>query len=105
MRLFPIYFPIGNLATGFFVVFALLAGVVGISTSITGLHALLHKWLVVPVANHLFVPVLEPGQGGFCPGWQNRDKRCLTLKIFLHTTGFDPKTSYLAHGFLTNSPK
>ena len=38
VRLFPIYFPIGNLATGFFVVFALLAGVVGISTSITGLH-------------------------------------------------------------------
>ena len=48
-----------------------------------------------------------PGQKpwGFCPGWQNRDKRCLTLKNFLHTTGFDPKTSYLAHGFLTNSPK
>jgi len=42
---------------------------------------------------------------GFCPGWQNRDKRCLTLKKILHTAGFDPKTSYLAHGFLTNSPK
>ena len=25
--------------------------------------ALLHKWLVVPVANPPFVPVLEPGQG------------------------------------------
>ena len=24
---------------------------------------LLHKWLVVPVADPLFVPVLEPGQG------------------------------------------
>ncbi|KAG2619445.1 membrane protein PM19L-like [Panicum virgatum] len=38
VRLFPIYFPIGNLATGFFVIFALVAGVVGISTSLTGLH-------------------------------------------------------------------
>jgi len=59
-----------------------------------------------------FVPILEPGQGFrdkkprcFCPEWQNKDKRCLTLKNFLHTTGFDPKTSCLAHGFLTNSPK
>ncbi|KAL6610189.1 hypothetical protein ACP70R_040158 [Stipagrostis hirtigluma subsp. patula] len=38
VRLFPIYFPIGNLATGFFVIFALIAGVVGVSTSLTGLH-------------------------------------------------------------------
>ncbi|KAF0926441.1 hypothetical protein E2562_024163 [Oryza meyeriana var. granulata] len=38
VRLFPIYFPIGNLATGFFVIFALLTGVVGVSTSLTGLH-------------------------------------------------------------------
>ncbi|XP_034601276.1 membrane protein PM19L [Setaria viridis] len=38
VRLFPIYFPIGNLATGFFVIFALITGVVGISTSLTGLH-------------------------------------------------------------------
>jgi hypothetical protein len=38
VRLFPIYFPIGNLATGFFVIFALVTGVVGISTSLAGLH-------------------------------------------------------------------
>ncbi|XP_062231326.1 membrane protein PM19L-like [Phragmites australis] len=38
VRLFPIYFPIGNLATGFFVIFALITGVVGVSTSLTGLH-------------------------------------------------------------------
>lgn len=38
VRLFPIYFPMGNLATGFFVIFALLAGVVGVSTSLTGLR-------------------------------------------------------------------
>ncbi|XP_008798859.1 LOW QUALITY PROTEIN: membrane protein PM19L [Phoenix dactylifera] len=36
-RLFPIYYPIGNLATGFFVIFSLIAGVVGVATSLTGL--------------------------------------------------------------------
>ncbi|KAJ8747554.1 hypothetical protein K2173_022437 [Erythroxylum novogranatense] len=40
-RIFPIYFPIGNTVTGFFVFFAILAGVVGITTSLTGLHNLL----------------------------------------------------------------
>lgn len=38
VRLFPIYFPIGNLATGFFVIFAMLASAVGIATSLTGLR-------------------------------------------------------------------
>ncbi|POO02312.1 AWPM-19-like [Trema orientale] len=37
-RIFPIYFPMGNMATGFFVIFSLLAGVVGVATSLTGLH-------------------------------------------------------------------
>ncbi|XP_044500630.1 membrane protein PM19L [Mangifera indica] len=37
-RIFPIYFPFGNLATGFFIIFSLLAGVVGMATSITGLN-------------------------------------------------------------------
>ncbi|BFG15268.1 hypothetical protein CerSpe_015420 [Prunus speciosa] len=37
-RIFPIYFPFGNMATGFFVIFSLLAGVVGFATSLTGLH-------------------------------------------------------------------
>jgi hypothetical protein len=32
----PIFFPIGNFATGFFVVFALLAGVVGAASCIVG---------------------------------------------------------------------
>ncbi|XP_076951414.1 membrane protein PM19L-like [Bidens hawaiensis] len=32
----PIYFPIGNAATGFFVIFALIAGVVGVASSISG---------------------------------------------------------------------
>ena len=42
-----------------------------------------------PGSKLAFVPVLEPGQGfrdksldAFVPGWQNRDKRCLTLKFF-----------------------
>ncbi|KAJ6904084.1 membrane protein PM19L-like [Populus alba x Populus x berolinensis] len=37
-RIFPIYFPMGNLATGFFIILSLLAGVVGFTSSITGLH-------------------------------------------------------------------
>ncbi|KAH7522410.1 hypothetical protein FEM48_Zijuj07G0135400 [Ziziphus jujuba var. spinosa] len=37
-RIFPIYLPIGNMATGFFVILSLLAGVVGFTTSLTGLH-------------------------------------------------------------------
>ncbi|KAJ3687572.1 hypothetical protein LUZ61_016736 [Rhynchospora tenuis] len=37
-RIFPIHFPIGNLATGFFVIFSLLSSVVGVMTSLTGLQ-------------------------------------------------------------------
>ncbi|KAB5545432.1 hypothetical protein DKX38_013544 [Salix brachista] len=37
-RIFPIYFPMGNLATGFFIILSLLAGVVGFTCSITGLN-------------------------------------------------------------------
>lgn len=37
-RIFPIYFPMGNMATGFFVMFALLAGIIGMMTSATGLQ-------------------------------------------------------------------
>lgn len=36
-RIFPIYFPMGNMATGFFVIFSLLIGVIGITTSLTGM--------------------------------------------------------------------
>jgi len=39
-RIFPIYFPMGNLATGFFIILSLLAGVVGFTSSITGLYNL-----------------------------------------------------------------
>ncbi|CAN1150212.1 Membrane protein PM19L [Linum perenne] len=34
----PIYFPMGNAATGFFVTFALIAGVVGAASVISGLN-------------------------------------------------------------------
>ncbi|KAK6133564.1 hypothetical protein DH2020_032693 [Rehmannia glutinosa] len=34
----PIYFPMGNAATGFFVMFALIAGVVGVASAISGLN-------------------------------------------------------------------
>ncbi|KAH7836916.1 hypothetical protein Vadar_007365 [Vaccinium darrowii] len=36
----PIYFPMGNAATGFFVMFSLIAGVVGIASVISGLNHL-----------------------------------------------------------------
>ncbi|KAK4283608.1 hypothetical protein QN277_000541 [Acacia crassicarpa] len=38
VQLFPIYFPIGNAATGMFIIFSLIAGVVGFTTSLTGLQ-------------------------------------------------------------------
>ncbi|XP_042397141.1 membrane protein PM19L-like [Zingiber officinale] len=34
----PVFFPIGNQATGFFVIFALIAGVVGAAAAIAGVH-------------------------------------------------------------------
>ncbi|KAF8018917.1 hypothetical protein BT93_H3725 [Corymbia citriodora subsp. variegata] len=34
----PIYFPMGNAATGFFVTFALIAGVVGVASVIAGVN-------------------------------------------------------------------
>lgn len=34
----PIYFPMGNAATGFFVTFALIAGVVGVASVIVGVN-------------------------------------------------------------------
>ncbi|KEH32228.1 hypothetical protein MtrunA17_Chr4g0065951 [Medicago truncatula] len=37
-HIFPIYFPMGNMTTGFFIIFTLIAGVVGFTTSVTGLN-------------------------------------------------------------------
>ncbi|XP_027368673.1 membrane protein PM19L [Abrus precatorius] len=38
VHIFPIYFPMGNMTTGFFIIFSLIVGVVGCTTSLTGLH-------------------------------------------------------------------
>ncbi|KAK1294307.1 hypothetical protein QJS10_CPA16g01001 [Acorus calamus] len=43
VRLFPMYFPVGNMATGFFVFFSLIAGLVGIAASVSGLNNVL-QW-------------------------------------------------------------
>ncbi|XP_030514946.1 membrane protein PM19L-like [Rhodamnia argentea] len=37
-RIFPIYFPFGNMATGYLVIFSLIAGIVGMTTSATGIQ-------------------------------------------------------------------
>ncbi|GER32353.1 AWPM-19-like family protein [Striga asiatica] len=37
-HIFPIYFPFGNMATGFVVILSLIAGVVGFTTSIIGIY-------------------------------------------------------------------
>ncbi|KAG6597477.1 Membrane protein PM19L, partial [Cucurbita argyrosperma subsp. sororia] len=42
-HLFPMYFPIGNMATGFFIIFSLIAGIVGMATSATGITNV-SKW-------------------------------------------------------------
>ncbi|XP_010549440.1 PREDICTED: uncharacterized protein LOC104820623 [Tarenaya hassleriana] len=41
----PIYFPMGNASTGFFVTFSLLAGVVGAASAISGLNHI-RSWSV-----------------------------------------------------------
>ncbi|XP_057949008.1 membrane protein PM19L-like [Malania oleifera] len=41
----PIYFPMGNAATGFFVMFALIAGVVGAASALSGINHL-RSWTI-----------------------------------------------------------
>ncbi|XXG83411.1 hypothetical protein AAC387_Pa10g1171 [Persea americana] len=43
VRYFPMYFPMGNMATGFFVVFSLIAGLVGIASSVAGISNII-EW-------------------------------------------------------------
>ncbi|ERN12398.1 hypothetical protein AMTRI_Chr01g114540 [Amborella trichopoda] len=43
-HLFPIYYPMGNKATGLFVLFALIAGVVGIGSLISGMLSMMKEW-------------------------------------------------------------
>ncbi|CAA2980047.1 uncharacterized protein LOC111393423 isoform X2 [Olea europaea var. sylvestris] len=42
-RIFPIYYPFGNMATGYVVIMSLLAGVVGFTTSVSGINNVL-QW-------------------------------------------------------------
>ncbi|XP_019169246.1 PREDICTED: uncharacterized protein LOC109165082 [Ipomoea nil] len=41
----PIYFPMGNAATGFFVTFSLIAGVVGVASVLAGINHIRH-WTI-----------------------------------------------------------
>lgn len=43
VRLFPMYFPMGNMATGFFIVFSLITGLVGVASSVAGINNIL-QW-------------------------------------------------------------
>ena len=62
-------------------------------------------------ASRLLSRVAEPGQnwdmasGTKTSRVAESGQNVSDAKIFLHPAGFDPKTSCLAHGFLTNSPK
>ncbi|EPS60342.1 hypothetical protein M569_14462, partial [Genlisea aurea] len=38
----PLYFPMGNAATGFFVVFALIAAAIGVASAVAGVNHLRH---------------------------------------------------------------
>ncbi|KAL2458592.1 Glutamine synthetase [Forsythia ovata] len=42
-RIFPIYFPFGNMATGYVVILSLFAGVVGFTTSVTGINNMIQS--------------------------------------------------------------
>ncbi|XP_073303743.1 LOW QUALITY PROTEIN: membrane protein PM19L [Primulina huaijiensis] len=94
-RLFPIYYPFGNMATGFVIIFSLLAGVVGFTTSITGINNVL-KWnapsLQAAVASSLVTWLLTLlAMGLACKeidvGWTDSNLRTLeTVLIMLSGT-------------------
>lgn len=47
----PVYFPMGNEATGFLIIFALIAGVVGAASCLSGIHHL-RVWTAHSLASH-----------------------------------------------------
>nr|DAD33546.1 TPA_asm: hypothetical protein HUJ06_012397 [Nelumbo nucifera] len=59
-HLFPIYFPIGNMATGFFVIVSLIAGLVGVATSISGINNVI-QWNVASVLSVLACKEIDIG--------------------------------------------
>ncbi|KAB1214161.1 hypothetical protein CJ030_MR5G027224 [Morella rubra] len=94
-RIFPIFFPVGNLATGFFVIFSLLAGVVGIATSVTGIHNV-SQWNVpnlhaAAASSLLTLALTLLAMGLACKeiqlGWTNSNLRTLeTITIVVSAT-------------------
>ncbi|KAA8548558.1 hypothetical protein F0562_000175 [Nyssa sinensis] len=94
-RIFPIYFPFGNMATGFFIIFSLIAGVVGFTTSLTGINNVL-QWnlpnLYAAAASSLATWALTLlAMGLACKeidiGWTNSNLRTLeTIVIILSGT-------------------
>ncbi|KAK6117293.1 hypothetical protein DH2020_048964 [Rehmannia glutinosa] len=90
-RIFPIYYPFGNMATGFVVIISLIAGVVGFTTSITGiinviqwnapnLHAAaissLVSWLITMLAMGLACKEIDIG-------WTESNLRTLETILIL----------------------
>ncbi|KAL0367981.1 UNVERIFIED_CONTAM: Membrane protein PM19L [Sesamum calycinum] len=90
-RIFPIYHPFGNMATSFVVICSLIAGVVGFTTSIIGLHNLF-KWnapnLHAAAASSLLTLLLTLlAMGMACKeieiGWIDSDIRALEIVLIV----------------------
>ncbi|KAK8692529.1 hypothetical protein V6N13_075988 [Hibiscus sabdariffa] len=80
----PIYFPMGNAATGFFVTFAMLAGVAGVASVIAGLNHIrswhggsFHRQLRLPglLGLLLYLPWGQPLNSGI----KSKVERCQSL--------------------------
>ncbi|GAB4851167.1 hypothetical protein Ancab_030461 [Ancistrocladus abbreviatus] len=96
-RIFPIYFPMGNTATGFFVIFSLLVGVLGITTSITGVQNIMQgdaaNLYAASYSSLLTWALTLLGMGLACKeidiGWTDSNLRTLeTVMIILSGTQF-----------------
>ncbi|GAA0145433.1 hypothetical protein Leryth_010364 [Lithospermum erythrorhizon] len=85
----PIYFPMGNAATGFFVTFALIAGVVGIASLISGINHL-RAWTVDSMSAAASAAIIAWGLTVLAMGfaWKEidigaRNSRLRTMEAFL----------------------
>ncbi|XP_050232348.1 membrane protein PM19L [Mercurialis annua] len=85
----PIYFPMGNAATGFFVMFALIAGVVGAASALAGLNHI-RSWTAdsLPAAASVAaiawsLTLLAMGFGCKEIELHNRNARLRTMEAFL----------------------
>ncbi|KAJ9700192.1 hypothetical protein PVL29_005827 [Vitis rotundifolia] len=94
-RIFPIYFPVGNMASGFFIIFSLIAGVVGMVSSIISINNVI-QWnlsnLHAAAASSLLTWLLTLlAMGLACKeinmGWTDSNLRALeTLTIVVSAT-------------------